>query len=414
MEPEVSIIVPAVKKPEVLKKCLDHIRRNTPPIYELIVVADGSNEEMLQYLMQLHREGVRLILNPKLQGFAAAINQGIKISRGKYISIVTMDVYVHPLWLQPLKRALERFGFKWASAQILQPDKAFRPFNISCCLIDREALEKVGLLDEEFCKGKGYEDDDLVWRFIKAGFKVIGVPSSRADHPESEVTFRSLHSEQRIKELGEINARYFYQKWGFVGTQWHSFPCLNIIYDRYDWLRDKAEALGGSILDVGSANNVTFKGFSNVVCIDLDLYRFEGFVRADGHHLPFKKNSFNLACLGDTLEHVEDPVMVLKEAKRVAEKIIMTIPDDSPDEGERFMSEVYFRGGEKLHQEAVEKWIRDNQPVKILDDNKHRHLFHVRFYNEISLKEDLKKAGLKYNIERIEYEHYKGWGIVCE
>ena len=57
---------------------------------------------------------------------------------------------------------------------------------------------------------------------------------------------------------------------------------------------------------------------------DMDLWDYPNFVQGDAHHLPFKANSFASAILGDMLEHVMNPAQVLREASRVAPKVVMT------------------------------------------------------------------------------------------
>jgi len=393
-----------VNNVEVTQRCLDHIRANTPPIYELILVADDSTPETLSWLMGQHMYGARLVLNRERQNFSGAVNMGIKVSRGRYIAIVTNDVYVRPRWLEPLIQALKQMpALGWVSAQIVQPDGVFRPFNIACCLIDREAIERAGLLDEAFRQGKGFEDDDWYWRFLKVGYRPHGVRQSVADHPETETTFRSFHDKDRLLELSRKGQEIFYSKWGFMGTNWLAIPSLDIqTLDRFEWLRRNAE---GGILDLGSAGGHTFPSDRfDVVNLDIDLYRIPNFVRGDGHSLPFKDESFDTVALGDVMEHVDDPVQVMREAKRVGKKVIMTIPNEVevPSTGHPLMSTVYKQGAE-VHREAIERWIRDNRPLKIVDDVEYPHLFHKRFYTEEMLQRQLEEARLNYRLDSLEY-----------
>lgn len=78
------------------------------------------------------------------------------------------------------------------------------------------------------------------------------------------------------------------------------------------------------ILNIGCGINPC--GWSGPDCthFDIDLWDYEHFVQGDAHDLPFAADSFATAVMGDMLEHVRDPVQVLKEAARVAPKIVMT------------------------------------------------------------------------------------------
>lgn len=225
---EVSVVIPMLNNVAITQKCLDAVRANTPTIYELILVADDSTPETCEWLMKQHLEhGVRLVLDWERNNFSGAVNMGIKVAKAPYVAIITNDVYVEPGWLEPLLLALKfnpQFG--WVTSRIIQPDNAWRPFNIACCLLSREAIDKVGLLDEAFKAGKGHEDDDWYWRFLKAGYKPTGIFESVASHPEAESTFKAEHKD-RVEQMHKTNQQIFYQKWGFVGTVWGNIPCLD-------------------------------------------------------------------------------------------------------------------------------------------------------------------------------------------
>ena len=67
------------------------------------------------------------------------------------------------------------------------------------------------------------------------------------------------------------------------------------------------------ILDVGCGNNP--KGDVN---IDINMKKgVINFIRADAHHLPFKDNCFNRVFCYHCLEHLHNPLAVLREISRV-------------------------------------------------------------------------------------------------
>jgi ubiquinone/menaquinone biosynthesis C-methylase UbiE len=58
------------------------------------------------------------------------------------------------------------------------------------------------------------------------------------------------------------------------------------------------------------------------------------YIQADAARLPFKDKEFDVAVLSEILEHVDDPVAVIREAKRVARFVIISVPNEymwSPD-----------------------------------------------------------------------------------
>lgn len=94
----------------------------------------------------------------------------------------------------------------------------------------------------------------------------------------------------------------------------------------------------GDVLDVGGNTGYLAKyiNCSRYVLLDLALQRVkfskqlgvEYRVHGCGESLPFKTASFKSVVLAEVLEHVPFPALLLKEAARVGEKVIVTVPDE--------------------------------------------------------------------------------------
>jgi ubiquinone/menaquinone biosynthesis C-methylase UbiE len=94
------------------------------------------------------------------------------------------------------------------------------------------------------------------------------------------------------------------------------------------------------ILDVGCGSKPTgdvnvdfFKGGWNPQTGDqkrgeyVDTHNINNFVLADACHLPFKDESFNVAFSSHTIEHVQNPLLMLREMCRVAKrKVVVRCP----------------------------------------------------------------------------------------
>jgi len=171
-----------------------------------------------------------------------------------------------------------------------------------------------------------------------------------------------------------------------------------IIMSRFEWIYSKID-LNKKIVDIGCGDAYVWKRFNiyghkNVTLVDIDLYEHPNFVRADAHNLPFKDKSFDIALLCEVLEHVRDPVQVLKEAKRVTkEKILITVPDENEWIG-------LHRPKTPIWKELILKGIDPIRHAKISNPEAkevHRdltHIYHNRYYDEKMLKEHLEFAGL--------------------
>jgi ubiquinone/menaquinone biosynthesis C-methylase UbiE len=85
-------------------------------------------------------------------------------------------------------------------------------------------------------------------------------------------------------------------------------------------------------LDVGCGGNALFE--FNQFCdpeVSCDLLKptrkLKNFVKCDAHNLPFPDKAFGLVTLIDVLEHVDSPVQVLREIKRVGKMLLLSTPN---------------------------------------------------------------------------------------
>lgn len=109
--PKVSIIVPAYKVEQYLKRCLDSIVSQTYKNMEVILVDDGSPDNCGEICDQYaERYPFISVLHQTNQGQAAARNNAVRTARGKYITFVDSDDYVEPDYLEYLIGLMETYG----------------------------------------------------------------------------------------------------------------------------------------------------------------------------------------------------------------------------------------------------------------------------------------------------------------
>ncbi len=186
--------------------------------------------------------------------------------------------------------------------------------------------------------------------------------------------------------------------------------------DRRQWIHSQIKP-GEKILDIGSADGWIFKGTvfaPYVTSIDLDQYDMPNFIRMDAQDLKFPDNSFDVAIMGEILEHVDDPICVLKEATRVARKIIITVPDEANWAKEYYpydtIEEMTKRRGMTLEQ--IVKVSNPN--TKEFCQDGYKHLFHERHYTEETLRADLEKAGISYEMNCLSYQGWSFFVVVAQ
>lgn len=100
--PLVSIIVPTYNNEKYLANCIDSLLAQTFQDFEVIVVDDGSTDQTIKLLKAFKTNPRIRVHSQPNSGISAARNQGLKLSRGKFISFVDSDDCVTPDFLEKL------------------------------------------------------------------------------------------------------------------------------------------------------------------------------------------------------------------------------------------------------------------------------------------------------------------------
>lgn len=208
----VSVVVPVWNGRDYFAKLLTSLRQQTLPADEVIVVDNGSSDGSGDFAEEWGAKVVRFANN---QGFAAAVNRGVRESRGDLLAILNSDVELEPRWLESLVQAIQREAASFATGLILaagNPDlvdgswdlvsKAGMPWRagsgflstnalfqkarsidiapFTAVLLRRDLWEAVGELDARF---ESYlEDVDFGLRCVAGGRGGIYCPSARCRH----------------------------------------------------------------------------------------------------------------------------------------------------------------------------------------------------------------------------------------
>ena len=152
--------------------------------------------------------------------------------------------------------------------------------------------------------------------------------------------------------------------------------------------------LNDKIINIGSNNGTHFKNtifWKNITNVDIDKYNISNFVQADAADLPFEDKSFNVSILADILEHVPDPVVCIKEANRVSDQIIISVPNEY--EWDKRLDPF---GGEKMYKyhEKLRGIPKDDTLVSQYTGDNLSHLWHNRYYDAKLLSYHLNMANL--------------------
>lgn len=242
MTPQLTIVIVNYNVKHYLDQCLDSVARASQELsVEVVVVDNHSHDGSVEWLSRRHPD-VRFIASRHNLGFAKANNLAIRQTTSPYVLLLNPDTVVaedtlrrvmtfmdaHPkvgacgvrmlqadgqparesrrglpspmvafykmmglTALFPRSRRFGRYYMGWLPwdepAQIEVISGAF-------CFIRREALDRAGLLDEDFFMYG--EDIDLSYRILKAGYENWYVPATIL-HYKGESTqkssFRYVH-----------------------------------------------------------------------------------------------------------------------------------------------------------------------------------------------------------------------------
>ncbi len=224
---DLSIVILNYKTKNLVKQCIKGIQMQDLPLdYEIIVVDNASGDEVGEMLAEEFSE-VKFIQSEENKGYAAGNNLGIKQAQGKYILILNPDVAVLENSIEALLKFIkENPQVAVAGPKLINPDKTvqyscyrFPKFMTpiyrrtplgklsfvrkslddylmkdwdhgqnkevdwllgACWLVKKEAIDKVGLMDERFFLY--FEDIDWCRRFWQAGYQVYYMPEAQMVH----------------------------------------------------------------------------------------------------------------------------------------------------------------------------------------------------------------------------------------
>ncbi len=177
---KISIIIPAYNCSKTINSCLQSVFNQTFSDFEVIVVNDGSKDD-LKIAMRLWMDKVKYI-EQENKGAPSARNRGFTESSGEFVIFLDADIIAKPSMLAKLYKKLEESPkFSYAYSSFLWGWKKFKLWNF-----DEEKLKQIpyihtsALIRREHFPGfdpnlKKFQDWDLWLTMLKKGHKGIWV-----------------------------------------------------------------------------------------------------------------------------------------------------------------------------------------------------------------------------------------------
>lgn len=224
--PDVSVIVVNWNTRDLLRNCLRSIITQTTVPHEIIVVDNASRDGSAE-MVRAEFPDITLIANSENGGFAAANNQGLRISRGRTVLLLNPDTLIldgaidrmlgwldrHPgvgcvgcqvlegpgviqrtcfadptllnfviveFGLMRLAPWVSFFGRSWYTNWDRRSERQVDVVSGMFMLVPRTVMDQVGLLDEAFFVYG--EESDWCRRIRKAGYPCVFTPEAQIVH----------------------------------------------------------------------------------------------------------------------------------------------------------------------------------------------------------------------------------------
>lgn len=109
----ISIIIPVYNQAEKIAKCLGSILSQDYHNFEVIVVNDGSKDNIGE-ILEAHRNLFKAVglnfqvINQENRGSNPARNRGFKEAKGDFLLFCDADIIMKPYMLKMMRRALEK------------------------------------------------------------------------------------------------------------------------------------------------------------------------------------------------------------------------------------------------------------------------------------------------------------------
>lgn len=111
MKTKVSVIIPAYNIDGYIERCVKSVIRQDYDNLEIIIVDDGSTDDTPIICDRLTKEHSNVcVIHQKNQGLSEARNNGIKMSSGKFISLIDGDDEVEAGFISSLMRRIAKDG----------------------------------------------------------------------------------------------------------------------------------------------------------------------------------------------------------------------------------------------------------------------------------------------------------------
>ncbi len=256
---DLSVVIVTYNSRVPVERCLASLERHPARGAVETIVVDNASADGTAETVRERFPGVRVVANAENRGYSCGVNQGIRLSTGRLILILNPDIVVGEGSIDRLSSFMDEHPDAGiAGSKLVYPDGSLQysarsfytvsallyrrtvlgklfprakplrdhllmddPHDASrevdwiigaCMLVRREALERVGEMDERFFLY--FEDLDWCYRMKQHGWKVFYVPDSVMVHTYERSSARSVFRKPFLIHL--LSLLRYYEKWNRV------------------------------------------------------------------------------------------------------------------------------------------------------------------------------------------------------
>lgn len=271
---DVSVIIVNWNTKKLLQDCLTSIYKEAGKVHYEVIVVDNASSDGSAEMVRSEFPAAKLIVEQTNRGYAAGVNDGIRIAQGKYVLVLNSDTLICDTAIEKTigyadkheeaavigcqvresrdKVQMTCFRFPSLLNLFLRTSGLARFFKYNrffgrgdmrwwqrdserevdvvsgmFMLVRREAIRQVGLMDEEYflyC-----EETDWCYRFAKAGWKRLFWPGARiihvngGDHSTNQAALKMFIQRQKSQLI-------FFRKNHGLYSYWLARLLLTLIF----------------------------------------------------------------------------------------------------------------------------------------------------------------------------------------
>lgn len=240
---KISIVIPNYNGMTLLAKNLPEVIK-TGSGAEIIIVDDASTDGSVLYIKNKilnekntnNKKYIKLIINPANLGFSSSVNRGVKEASGELVVLLNTDIIPQKGYLEHLiehfwdqevfavgciqkcpeggrmvlrGRGIGKFGRGFlvhSRGEVNKHNTLWVSAGAGC--FRKRIWEKLGGMCE-FYNPFYWEDIDLSYRALKAGYKIKFESRSMVIHDQAKGAIRSKYSESEVKTIAYRNQILF-------------------------------------------------------------------------------------------------------------------------------------------------------------------------------------------------------------